>query len=286
MLQRFLFVTLLLHGFSLSNSAKEVQTTLYINRGTFTTVNNTTFPSLAFNTTPVYSTLNAVIHFIPGDTLIVTVVNNDTSVHGFTVKDYAGISALINPSDSITDTLFSATQRLFIYYDHYNYPDNRYLGLAGMICVSDQTTRKFYWNIKEHQTQYNNDLASGNPVDWTSYEPDYFTINGNSFPDLQNDTTARVTGNVGDTILIFVVNTGQSTHSIHFHGFHCRTLFSTQSIQTDWEKDTYPARSMEGYLLLLLPDKAGQYSVHDHNLVAVSGGGIHPNGMFIIMDFQ
>ena len=279
----FLFV------FSISNSfATTVNQTLYINRGIFTTVNLTAFPFLAFNNTSAFNSLNTVINITANDTLILKVINNDTAMHGFDVKGYSGISATINPADSISDTLIFTSERIYLYYDNYNYPDNRYMGLSGMICVNNSTTdKKYYWDIKEHATTYNDQLANNNSVDWKMYEPDYFTINGLSFPDLQNDSTARVLGNVGDTIHIFAANTGQSVHSIHFHGFHCRTLFSTgNNIKTDWVKDTFPLRSMEALVLELIPDKTGEYSVHDHNLVAVSGGGKHPNGMFIIMKIQ
>jgi FtsP/CotA-like multicopper oxidase with cupredoxin domain len=267
--------------------AATISQSLYINRGIFTTVDTTLLPSLAFNSSPVYNSLNTVIDVNTSDVLILKVINNDTVIHGFDIKGYTGVSATINPGDSIIDTLTFSSERIYIYYDNYQYPANRYMGLGGMICVSNSlTVKKYYWNIKEHQKGFNNQLAAGNPVTWTQYEPDYFTINGKSFPDLQNDTTARVVANIGDTVHIFVVNTGQSTHSIHFHGFHCRAVFSTQPQQTNWVKDTFSVRSMEGYVLEMVPDKVGQYSVHDHNLVAVSGGGTHPNGMFLIMLIQ
>lgn len=269
-----------------SATAGQVYRQLFINRGTFTTVSGTTFPALAFNSSPVYSSLNEVMTIGTGDTLHLTIINNDTAVHGFAVKDY-GVNVTIPPSDTATVTVAGSVQRLYIYYDSYDYPNNRYLGAAGMICVLGSNPDDiFYWNIKEHQTEFNEDVASGSAVDWSQYYPDYFTINGKSFPDLQGDSTAVVTGAVGDTILIFAANTGQSAHSIHFHGFHGKAVFSTLQGQTGWEKDTYSARSMEGYILQLIPDKPGSYSVHDHNLVAVSGGGVHPNGMFIIMEFQ
>ena len=268
--------------------AATVNQTLYINKGTFVTVSSTaSFPYFAFNASPSFNARNAVINVTTSDLLIVKVINNDTAVHGFDVKGYTGVNAVINPGDSIIDTLSFGSERIFIYYDPYQYPKYRYMGAAGMICVSNSTTdKKFWWNVKEHQVAYNNQLEAGNPVSWTSYDPNYFTINGLSHPDLQNDTTARITGSVGDTIHIFLANTGQSSHSIHFHGFHCRIISSTVSNQTGWIKDTFPLRSMEAMVLELVPDKVGEYSVHDHNLVAVSGGGTHPNGMFIIMQIQ
>jgi hypothetical protein len=268
-------------------NATTILQTLYINRGLFTTVQSTTFPALAFNETMSFDALNKVITIGVNDTLIVTVINNDTTVHGFAVKNYPAINGTINPAGTYTDTLVSSAERIYVYYDNYNYPDYRYLGAAGMICVSNSAANNFYWNIQEHQTSFNDSLAVGAGVNWNNYYPDYFTINGKSFPDLQNDSTAVVNGQVGDTIRIFIVNTGQALHSIHFHGFHCRVIQSTSTnMQTGESKDTFPMKSMEGVILEMVPDKVGQYSVHDHNLAAVTGGNTHPNGMFIIMNIQ
>lgn len=263
-----------------------VQQTLYLNRGMFLTVDSTTFPAMAFNDSPTFDALNKVLTISTTDTLILTVINNDTVTHGFAVKGYPGINGAIAPAGTYVDTLISSAERIFVYYDNYSM-DYRYLGAAGMICVTNSMSNNFFWNIKEYQTSFNDTLAQGGTVNWNTYYPDYFTINGKSFPDLQNDTTARVTGQVGDTIRIFIVNTGQSLHALHFHGFHEKVLFSTSSVmQQGAVKESFPMRSMEGVVLELVPDKVGQYSVHDHNLVAVTGGNTHPNGMFIIMEIQ
>src|SRR5688500_13585709 len=80
-------------------SAAVVPTTLYINRGNFVTVTATSFPSMAFNNSPVYSSLNEVIDIAPGDSLIVTVINNDTVTHGFNIWNYAGVSQTILAGD-------------------------------------------------------------------------------------------------------------------------------------------------------------------------------------------
>jgi hypothetical protein len=43
---------------------------------------------------------------------------------------------------------------------------------------------------------------------------------------------------------------------------------------------------MDAMVLRMIPDKTGKYAVHDHNLVAVTGGNTHPNGMFTIMQIN
>lgn len=263
-----------------------IDKTLYINRGDFITVLSTALPSLAFNPTSVYDTYNEVIDIGTTDSLKIKIINNDTIVHGFDIKNYAGVSQVILPGDSAEITVYFGNESVWVYYDQLNYPENRYMGLAGMICVSNSTHQKFYWNFKEHETMYNINIANGIPVNWNTYYPDYFTVNGKSFPEIQNHNLAVPNVYLGDTILIFAINTGQSKHSIHFHGFHASAQYAFNPQQLNWSKDTWPMGSMDCYIWRVVFDKVGQYTVHDHNLVAVSGGGVHPNGMFLIMTVE
>lgn len=266
--------------------ATKVFQNLFINRGTLTTVKNTTFPFLAFNSTNTYNSLNTVVSCVKNDTLIITVNNNDSTLHGFTVKNYPGISYTISPSSNITCTLIPTQRSIYTYYDHLAYPRNTYMGLAGMITVKDKTNDKvYYWNLKEHLTTYNQQL--GYSVNWNNYYPDYFTINGKSYSQIQLDPTAKIQNQVGDTIYIYVQNTGQSMHSLHFHGFHTEAVYADcKLIKQNWIKDTWGMFSMDAIVMRLIPDKTGKYSVHDHNLVAVTGGNTHPNGMFTIMQID
>ena len=270
----------------LTSCASVIHQSLYINRGVFTTVQKTNFPWIVFNTSPVFNQLNAVITLTTNDTLILKIINKDTVSHEFNIKGHAGFTASsISPADSITDTLHFDKQGIYIYYDSYQYPKYRYLGAAGMICINNSvTSKKFYWNIKEHQSSYNVKLAQNIPVNWNAYAPDYFTFNGMSYPDILDDTTNTwIHGYVGDTIQVALANTGQSAHAIHFHGYHCKILYSANAAQIGWIKDTFPLKSMEAIIVEFVPDKPGYYTVHDHNLLTSTGGGMHLRGMLSIL---
>jgi FtsP/CotA-like multicopper oxidase with cupredoxin domain len=271
--------------FFISLNATKVFQNLFINRGILTTVKNTTFPFLAFNSTSSYTQVNTVVSCLKNDTLIINVTNNDTTLHGFKIKS-TSLAFTINPSANITCTLYPTQRGVFVYYDHLAYPRNTYMGLAGMIAVKDKASDKVYfWNLKEHLTGYNQQL--GYAVNWNNYYPDYFTINGKSFSQLQLDPTVKISNQVNDTIYIYVTNTGQSMHSLHFHGFHLTSVYAdAKLIKNNWIKDTWGLFSMDAVVLRLVPDKKGQYSVHDHNLVAITGGNTHPNGMFTIMQIN
>lgn len=277
-----LFLFYIVHFCSFGSIIKH---TLYINQGTFITTNSTTFPALAFNDSKLYNRNSTCIRLVPNDQLILTVVNRDNIPHGFKIKNNTTSFGVIKPLESKTDTIAFTTEGVYIYYDDSNFPSNSYLGLSGFISVFKATNAKsFYWNLKEHQIEFNRSLIQNKPVTWNTYDPDFFTINGNSFPQLMEDTLARIIGSVGDTINIFVGNTGQSAHALHFHGFHCKILYSSKSaVHKGWIKDSFPIKSMEGMILQMVPDKLGEYSVHDHNLMAMSGELLHPFGMVMIM---
>lgn len=269
-------------------SARQVHDTLYINRGTFTTIKNTTFPALAFNRSRTFDKTSAVIALRIGDTLTLSVINNDTALHAFSLKPADIGFTIIRPDSSYSVKVVPHDPGAYCYSDPMFYPANAYMGLAGMLAVlpADSVT-SFFWNIQEHEQSYNMAIAQGLTVDWSRYDPDYFTINGRSYPQIDSDVTAKIRAKVGEKVHIFIANTGQSMHALHFHGFHCKVLASTNyNISDGWIKDSFPLKKMSGLLLELIPDKPGKYSVHDHNLVAVSAGGTHPNGMFTIMEIQ
>lgn len=267
-------------------NAATVSDTIYINRGITQVVDTTFMPYLAFNNDAVFNNENKRIFVSVGDVLNLTIINTDTVQHGMNVKNYIGIETYILSSDTATISLTFNSPGAHIYYDPTTSVNFSYLGLAGMIIVTDpnSSASKFYWNMKEHQKSFNVDLAQGLSVDWSNYYPDYFTINGKSNPFINEDTNARVVGNVSDTIHVYMVNTGVSLHSIHFHGYHSTIIYSTKfPNQVGRLKDTFPIYSMEAVIIELIPDKVGEYPVHDHNLVAVSGGLIYPNGMFLTL---
>lgn len=266
---------------------KIVSESFYINDGSFIAVDTTAFPYYSFNRSQNFDSRSPVIHIAADDTLRISIFNNSTEEHDFRVRNYSGSFSSIAPGSSVSYDLTFSQTGVYIMYDGKDFPKYAYLGLTGMIVVTEKTEGNFfYWNLKEHQKKYNFTFSNDSAVNWKLYKPDYFTINGLSYPQLQQDDSAVITGKVGDTIYVFVANTGQSIHSIHFHGYHATTVFSTDKKQQGWEKDTWLMDSYETFILRLVPDKPGKFPVHDHNLVALSGGGRYPNGMLIMMEIK
>jgi hypothetical protein len=260
--------------------ATNVEKSLYIISDSIQTVDSVSVPYLSFNEEDVYSKESPIISINSGDTLKVWIYNLDSIIHHFAVLDFSD-TFIIPAGDSIYLEQVFMDEGLYIYHDPLNYPKNTYLGLAGMIVVNNLDIQNFYWNIKEHNAQWNFDLVNNLDVDWDNYAPKYFTINGNSNPHINSDSLARVIGSVGDTLYLNIANTGLSVHSMHLHGYHAEIMYSSMKPSHIGRiKDTFPVYPMETLVLKIAPHQPGEYPIHDHNLAAITGNNIYPNGMF------
>lgn len=268
--------------------ATTVTKTLYLNRGDFVAVDTTTFPAVAFNETATYDITNARIELQVGDTLELTVINTDSLQHDFSIKgsSFAGLALPANGTANATIPFPDAG--IFIYFDNTSFPKYVYLGAASMITVVDQQPdQQYFWDFHEFERDRNFAFDTMQFLQWGNYEPDYYTVNGKSYPNIDADSTAKIRGVVGDTIHIYLANTGQSVHSVHFHGYHLRILYSSKAPEeVNWQRDTAPLWPMETLLLELVPDKPGIFPVHDHNLMAVTGNRYYRNGALLFMEIQ
>ena len=269
--------------------SKTVRQTLYINKGLMKMVNNyAQLPYTAFNVTSFFVATNAHIAVTMGDSLLLTIKNTDSKTHGFSIQNTEISNLMILAQDSIKVKMKMKDMGTYIFYDPIEYPKNRYLGLAGLIAVKSKGNYKnYYWNFKEHSTAFNTQLDKNLAVNWDTYYPDFFTCNSLSYPESRKDTTANILGNVGDTIHIFMANTGQAQHVIHFHGFHSRIIYTNKYKKyIGYSKDSFAMESMQTMVLELVLDKTGEYPVHDHNLLAMTGNKMHPYGMMLIINVK
>ena len=280
---KYIFISLICVGFCFNGFSIQITDTIYINSGVLQTFNGSNINYKSFNSSNAFVKSNSILTYNVSDTVSLTVINNDVLPHQFKSNQLGISSGIISAGGQANLSIHSENPGTFIYHDQENYPNNKILGLAGMIVFKNSTAASFYWNLKEIDTLWVDDIIN-NGVTSTTYNPKFFLINGNHNPDINNDPMARIIGNVGDTILIHVANTGNSTHSLHFHGYHLKLIQSSgHSNHQGRIKDTFPIYPMEVLTLELVPHQAGEYPVHDHNLIAVTGANIYPNGMFLTM---
>lgn len=286
-----LIVCLVILNFALQSTAKTVSSNLFINRGEMQMVkvnlkDNTKMPFIAFNTTATFNAVNAHIVLVAGDSLIITLKNNDNIAHGFAIQNTAITNTQVKSQETVVIKAIVNQWGCSIFYDPLDYPKNVYMGLTGTLEIQKtaKSQKAYYWNIKEHSTLFSNQLSNNLAVDWETYYPNYFTCNSLSYPDSKPEVTTSIDGNVGDTVYIYMANTGIADHVVHFHGFHS-TIKQTNKNKKyiGYSKDSFPLESMQTMVLELVLDKKGEYPVHDHNLLAVTGKNVHPYGMMLII---
>ncbi len=169
-------------------------------------------------------------------------------------------------------------------------PVNQGLGLAGAVVVSDPGADhdgEFLWLLAEHSEDWLDEHEAGQSIDDTVYLPNYFTVNGLSGLDTLDDTRATLSGQVGDSFLIHVVNGGLRLHSIHFHGFHVQVIWRDGTpLENVWEKDTVAIPVGGTALFELVPHQEGLYPIHDHVVQSVTANGVYPLGMIVFANIQ
>lgn len=260
-----------------SNQAVAMVTdTLYINRDTLNLGSFLTHFAV-FNSEDSFTPANSIIRAEVNELIETTIINSDTLQHTFTI-DGVTTTGIINPGDTATVSYSLSNEGTYRFYSDVSY--GYLLSASSQIFITDRTNETFFWNLFDQSNSLSEDIALLNVSSAPSnYFSNIYTINNRIYPDIQNDTTAIVTGNVGDTILISVLNSGKMAHSLHFHGYHVKIInYSKNPSWIGRIKDSVPIDAYESCTLELVPHQPGMFPVHDHNLFAVNTGG-YPGGM-------
>ncbi len=224
--------------------------------------------------TPFYSSLTS--------NLQITIHNLDTISHEVSWNDQV-TGVLVPALGTVTITRnISGVQIYTLYCKDYS---GQLLGGSFSIISGILSTQHFYWELWETQANINAQFVGQNSgVFPNPYRPNVYTINGTDYPLNMNDTLGLVQGQVGDSIYICVVNAGSMVHSLHFHGYHFKIIYSAKlNNRINWVKDSEPILQNDAMIFLLVPDKPGSYPVHDHNLTANSSNGGYPGGMMTML---
>lgn len=265
--------------------ANIVLDTLFINKDTVT-ITGFNYEICVFNDSANFKPLNHVFELAADDTLQLHIINNDTLSHTFTIDGFISSGNTISALGTADFQVVLPNNGAYRYYS--DVPYGKLLGASGVILKGYPNYPKFYWNMFEQSDTLSYEIAdlsvSNTPIDYT---PNVFSINFKTHPALITDMQAKVIGNVGDTLLITVINSGQMEHTLHFHGYHVTIMNATMNTKMlGWSKDSFPLEIGEIVVVRLVPHQDGLYPVHEHNLINVTNFGVYPGGMLNIIDIQ
>lgn len=287
-------------GLSLTMSASEAATrnyTLYINAGTLT-INGSGGTSLAawgFSDvagSPKFP--GPALNAYEGDTVNITVINNHTNNHNFVVKGITTDTTPIAPGGSRNYSFTANTAGTYLYCDTLNNNVNREMGLYGALWVgpSDGSNSAWtggpsygfqrIWVIGEMDKARWNDVAgTGGTVNTGVYKPNYFLMNGMGGFEGMADANTTIEGVVGSSALVRIVNGGQFSHSLHFHGNHFKLLTVNGVRQSAPYKqlDAVNVPPMGTVDVLYELNQPGEYPMHVHTAQMETANGVYLNGV-------
>jgi FtsP/CotA-like multicopper oxidase with cupredoxin domain len=113
-------------------------------------------------------------------------------------------------------------------------------------------------------------------------EPNYFTINGKSFP-----ATETITVKKGDRVRLRFIAIGQFIHPMHLHGFPFKIVATDghpvpETAQLT--KDTISVAPGERYDIEFIATETGQWMLHCHILHHTTNDNVEPGGLMMVIN--
>jgi FtsP/CotA-like multicopper oxidase with cupredoxin domain len=148
--------------------------------------------------------------------------------------------------------------------------------------------RQYTLVLQELDDRVNSRVAAGGGFDMAGYEPNYFFVNGLSYPHTTVDADTLISMNVGDRVALRFINAGLITNPMHFHGYHVEVVSRDRRPETAVvEKDTVPVGADECVDVILTCNQPGAYPLHTHYVPGVTANGVYVNpygGALIVMN--
>jgi FtsP/CotA-like multicopper oxidase with cupredoxin domain len=113
-------------------------------------------------------------------------------------------------------------------------------------------------------------------------EPNYFTINGKSFP-----ATETITIKKGDLVRLRLIAIGQFIHPMHLHGMPFKIVATDghpvpEAAQLT--KDTISVAPGERYDIEFIATETGQWMLHCHILHHTTNDNVEPGGLMLMIN--
>jgi FtsP/CotA-like multicopper oxidase with cupredoxin domain len=233
-----------------------------------------------------------LIRVTTGDKVRIIVTNDlsePTSVHwhGLVIPNAMdGVADVtqppIAPGDSFTyEFTVPETPGMFFYHTHFAADRQQPLGLYGAFLIDSASASTVAYD-QEYIVELGEWRVQGGmtypAMDFDGMLPNYFTINGKSYP-----STETIHLKVGETVLLRFIGTGQFIHPMHVHGGPFKIVATDGYPVPDaaqLTKDTVLVGPGERYDVLWTATEPGTWLIHCHinhhitnNGEEVDGGG-------------
>ncbi len=232
-----------------------------------------------------------------GDVLNINLTNNLSQPINLVVPGILSQSVAVAPGATEAYRVVARRAGSYYFTDSYTRGIGQAMGLYGPLIVmppgsNDRLTsqgprfdRQYTLVLSEIDTRLNEAIAAGLTYDMANYEPNYFFVNGFSYPQTKDDPSTLMEMVLGEEVAIRLINAGQIQYPMHFHGYHVNVISRNRMEETRIiEKDTVPVNVRECVDVILPVAQTGTYPLHTHYLPGVTANGVYANGGLLVMN--
>jgi FtsP/CotA-like multicopper oxidase with cupredoxin domain len=191
----------------------------------------------------------------------------------------------IQPGETFTYEFTAKPAGTFMYHSHYEGDIQVGAGLYAPFIIDpkepaanpptvDKILMISEWLVRDGVTYAAMPMAG--------MEPNYFTLNGKSFP-----STETITVKKGDRVRIRFIGIGQFIHPMHLHGFPFKIVATDghpvpEAAQLT--KDTISVAPGERYDIEFVAAEPGQWILHCHILHHTTNNNVEPGGLMMVIN--
>lgn len=239
-----------------------------------------------------------LIRVTEGDRVRVRFTNNlpdPTSIHwhGLPVpSNMDGVSqpevsqAPVLPGQTFTYEFDARPAGTFMYHSHYDTDTQINVGLFGGFVIEPKD-----WGAARPDQDVTLILNEWRVLDGVTYpampsmgEPNFFTVNGKTFPDIPVINVKQ-----GERVRIRFIGAGQYEHPMHLHGMPF-TIVATDGYPVpqvaQLTKDVVAVHPGERYDIEFVADNPGQWAFHCHIVHHVTNDDVEPGGLLFVVNVE
>ena len=227
---------------------------------------------------------------LEGDAVDITLTNDLDRPVNLVIPGVLDGTTPIAPGSTQTYSFIAPTAGSYLFLDGANGEVGRAMGLVGPLVVmpTDGSNRLYVGGpsfdrqytlvLHELDDRLNQAVAAGGGYNLDDYEPNYFFVNGLSYPSTGSDSDTLVEMNVGQDVAIRFINAGVIINPMHFHGYHVDVATRNRAPETAVvEKDTVLVNVDECVDVILRCTQPGTYPLHTHFVPGVTANGVYVN---------
>ncbi len=171
----------------------------------------------------------------------------------------------------------------FLYHSHFDEDRQIGLGLSAPLVIEPPRAARYDLERTLMLAEWNLDPSTGAtrpPMDMEGVLPNYFTINGKSFPAIETVKLRR-----GDRVLLRLVGAGQFAHPMHLHGTDFRIVAKDgHPLSAPMAADVVEVAPGERYDIAFTASEPGKWVFHCHIGHHLTNNGEGPGGLLMTFD--